>query len=57
MSDTIYASMDSESICNSITIYHTPFDSPPSHYMKIDSHDISLLGKRWNGSSFETVEE
>ena len=52
-----YASLNGDSICEAITTYDTPFDSPPSHYVKIDSHDISLIGKRWNGSSFETVEE
>jgi hypothetical protein len=57
MSDTTYASLNSDSVCEAVTTYRTPFDSPPSHYVKIDSHDESLLGKRWNGSSFETIEE
>lgn len=57
MSDHTYAALNDESICEAVTTYRTPFDSPPSHYVKIDSHDESLLGKRWNGSSFETVEE
>ena len=57
MSDTTYASLNSDSVCEAVTTYYTPYDSPPSHYVEVDSHDISLLGKRWNGSSFETVEE
>ena len=51
----IYAHLNSDNICEAITEYHTPFDSPPSHYKEIDTNDPSLLGKRWNGSSFEEV--
>lgn len=52
MSDNIYASLSDQSICVSITTYNTPFDSPPANYVKINSHDESLLGKKWNGSSW-----
>ena len=51
----IYAHLNSDNICEAITEYQTPLDSPPSHYKEIDTNDASLLGKRWNGPSFEEV--
>ena len=27
----------------------------PSNYLKIDSHDSSLIGKKWNGSAWEEI--
>ena len=51
----IYASLNKDSICEVITTYETPFDTPPSNYLKIDSHDSSLIGKKWNGSAWEEI--
>ena len=52
----IYAHLNSDNICEAITKYETPFDSPPSNYKELESFDESLLGKKWNGSSWEAVE-
>jgi hypothetical protein len=49
----IYAQLDSDNVCEAITEYQTPLDSP--HYKELDSKDESLLGKKWNGSSWEEV--
>ena len=51
----VYAHLDSDNICEAITEYQTPLDSPPSNYKKLESKDESLLGKKWNGSSWEEV--
>ena len=51
----IYANLNSDSICEAIIEYQTPLDSPPSSYKELDTHDESLLGKKWNGSSREEV--
>ena len=51
----IYAHLNSDNICEAITEYQTPLDSPPSNYQQIDSFDTSVIGKKWNGSSFEEV--
>tara|TARA_Y100000114_G_C11579762_1_gene240486 strand:- start:4 stop:174 length:171 start_codon:yes stop_codon:yes gene_type:complete len=53
----IYAHLNSDNICEAITEYQTPLDSPPSHYKELESFDESLMGKKWNGSSWETIEE
>lgn len=51
----IYAQLDNDSICVSITEYAQTLDNPPSNYKLIDSHDESLISKKWNGSSWEAV--
>ncbi len=51
----IYANLNSDSICEAIIEYQTPLDSPPSSYKEIDTHDATLIGKKWNGSSWEEV--
>lgn len=51
----IYAQLDSDNICTSITEYAQTLDNPPSNYKLIDSHDESLISKKWNGSSWEAV--
>ena len=52
----IYAHLNSDNICEAITKYETLLDSPPSNYKELESFDGSLLGKKWNGSSWEAVE-
>ena len=52
----VYAHLDSDNVCEAITEYQTPLDSPPSHYKELESKDESLMGKKWNGSSWEDVE-
>ena len=51
----IYANLNSDNICEAIIEYLTPLDNPPSHYKELESKDESLLGKKWNGSSWEEV--
>ena len=51
----IYAHLDSDNVCEAITEYQTPLESPPSNYKELDSKDESLLGKKWNGSSCAEV--
>ncbi len=51
----IYAHLNSDNICEAITEYSTPLNSPPSYYKELESNDESLLGKKWNGSSWEEV--
>ena len=51
----IYANLNSDSICEAIIEYQTPLDNPPSNYKELESNDESLLGKKWNGSSWEEV--
>jgi len=51
----IYAQLDSNNICEAITEYMTPLDSPPSDYKEIDTNDPTLIGKKWSGSSWEEV--
>ena len=51
----IYANLNSDSICEAIIEYQTPLDNPPSSYKEIDTHDATLIGKKWNGSSWEEV--
>ena len=51
----VYAHLDSDNICEAITEYQTALESPPSHYKELESNDESLLGKKWNGSSWEEV--
>ena len=45
----VYAHLNSDNICEAITEYQTPLDSPPSNYKEIDTHDESLIGK--NGTA------
>ena len=51
----VYSHVNNDNICEAITEYQTPLDSPPSNYKEIDTHDESLIGKKWNGSSWEEV--
>ena len=61
MSDLIYASIDENNICISITEYFQALHSPPSNMVALDSMDTSIVGKKWSGSTWEeipkTVEE
>ena len=57
MSNQIYAHLNSDNICEGITVYLTPLDNPPSHYKEIDTDDPTLIGKKWNGSSWEEVSQ
>tara|TARA_B100000900_G_C20287583_1_gene596757 strand:+ start:30 stop:197 length:168 start_codon:yes stop_codon:yes gene_type:complete len=51
----IYASLNSDNICEAIIEYQTPLDNPPSHYKELESKDPTLIDKKWNGSSWEEV--
>tara|TARA_R100001086_G_scaffold117708_1_gene60451 strand:+ start:1041 stop:1211 length:171 start_codon:yes stop_codon:yes gene_type:complete len=53
----VYAHLNSDNICEAITEYQTTLDNPPSYYKELESFDESLVGKKWNGSSWETIEE
>ena len=53
----IYAQLDSNNVCEAITEYQTPLDSPPSNYKELEAVDQTLIGKKWNGSSWEEVSE
>ena len=50
----IYAQLDSNNICEAITEYMTPLDSPPSDYKEIDTNEAEIneiygcLIIRWN---------
>ncbi len=55
MSSIYYAQLDGDNVCTSITQYEQALDTPPSSYKVIDSLDESLLGEKWNGSSWEEV--
>ncbi len=49
-----YADINSDSICIAVHSYETDITAP-SNYIPLDSHDDTLIDKRWNGSSFEEV--
>ena len=49
----IYAHLNSDNICEAITEYQTLLDNPP--YKELDTNDPTLIGKKWNGSSWEEV--
>ena len=55
MSNQIYAHLNSDNICEGITEYQTTLNNPPSHYKELESVDETLIGKKWNGSSWEEV--
>lgn len=55
MSSLVYAELDGNNICTGVNEYFQTLNNPPSNYQQIDSFDISVIGKRWNGSSFEEV--
>ena len=52
-----YMHIKQRQVCDAITEYQTPLNSPPSHYKELESNDESLLGTQWNGSSWEEVSE
>ena len=51
----VYAHLNSDNICEAITEYSTPLNSPPSNYKELETVDQTLIGKKWNGSSWEEV--
>ena len=53
----IYAQLDSDNVCEAITEYQTTLNSPPSNYKELETNDPTLIGKKWNGSSWEEVSE
>lgn len=55
MSNLVYAELDGNNICTGVNEYFQTLDNPPSNYLKIDSFDLTIIGKKWNGSSFEEV--
>ena len=55
MSNPIYASIDENNICTSITEYGQALDSPASYMIALDSVDESILGKKWTGSEWEEM--
>lgn len=55
MSNTYYAQLDNNDICVSVLQYAQTLDNPPSNYKELDSFDDTLVGKKWNGSSWEVV--
>lgn len=55
MSSIYYAQLNSDNVCTSVTQYEQALDNPPSNYKVIDSFDESLMGKKWNGSSWEAA--
>lgn len=48
-----YAQVTPDGICNSVTETHGEISG--EFIIPIDSYDLDLLGKRWNGKSFESV--
>ena len=54
MSNLIYAIVDDDGICTSITSYEQAIEAN-SLMIKLEDIDESLLGKKWNGSAWETV--
>ena len=52
---SIYAQIDSDNVCVSVIEYAQTLDNPPSNYKIVDSFDDTLVGKKWNGSSWEAV--
>jgi len=55
MSSLVYAELDGNNICTGVNEYLQTLNNPPSNYQQIDSFDTSVIGKKWNGSSFEEV--
>ena len=55
MSSIYYAQLDSDDVCASVTQYEQTLDNPPSNYKELDSFDDTLVGKKWNGSSWEII--
>ena len=54
MSNLIYAIIDDDAICTSITSYEQAIEVN-SLMIKLENIDQSLLGKKWNGSAWEEV--
>ena len=52
---SIYAQIDSDNVCTSVIEYEQTLDNPPSNYKIVDSFDDTLVGKKWNGSSWEVI--
>lgn len=50
-----YALLDEGNICISVIQYGQVLDIPPPNYLVIDSFNESLVGKKWNGTSWEEV--
>jgi hypothetical protein len=55
MSSIYYAQLDNDDVCTSVTEYAQTLDNPPSNYKVVDSFDDTLVGKKWNGSSWEVT--
>lgn len=49
-----YAQLDGSNICTAITQTHSPLIGP--QFIELAFFDLSVLGKRWNGSGWEVVE-
>tara|TARA_B100000929_G_C15197148_1_gene314425 strand:+ start:81 stop:419 length:339 start_codon:yes stop_codon:yes gene_type:complete len=54
LSNLIYAIIDDDAICTSITSYEQAIEVN-SLMIKLENIDQSLLGKKWNGSAWEEV--
>lgn len=50
-----YADIDANGVCKSISGYEKRKDESPSQ-IRLDSYDISVIGKRWNGTEWEEYE-
>ena len=55
MSNIIYAHLNSDNICTSVTEYHQALNTVPSDYVVIPSLDNSLIGRTWDGSAWAAV--
>jgi hypothetical protein len=51
-----YASLDANSVCEAVNSYETQI-TPPDNYVPVNSDDDSIIGKFWNGTTFEEVVE
>ena len=56
MFNFFYAEIDENSICKAVHSYETGI-TPPSHYVPVNSDDDSIIGKFWNGTTFEEIIE
>lgn len=51
-----YAEIDESNICIGISDLSGKVQTENMLELEIDSYDISLIGKRWNGKSWETLD-
>ena len=50
-----FADIDENGVCKTISGYGKPRENTVSQ-VPIETHDVSIIGKRWNGAAWEEYE-